>query len=175
MKAQSLSKTLIKEFHKEWKTAGFKHIAISRLTSHHQHSISIQAAAPIYGPPVTASIIITPGLTRETVYVVMDIILPNKLPLATQLSSLCAFSQRITALIAPLSLVIDIESEQCLLRQTQLISAQVNISSQTFITRAQQLTPQLLEGIHHIMQTNCTPEDARLIATYMNESWEGVS
>ena len=177
MSSNALPKKLIKQLRKEWQSLSLRNIAVLQTRIFGKNdALNLQASLPIPSyliPSVTLNVTLSPGLSDQTsAYLLIDAIFPEKLPLATYLPSLCAFSQRTSALISPLTLVIDIESQQLILRQSQLIANNTPLTSRTFISSAQQLIPLLQESIDHILQASSSPEEARYIADYMVEHYE---
>lgn len=166
-------KIIIKRLYKEWKLFGLNNITILRT----QAAFNIQANLSITTSSGENSIIINATVMavlsdQQSVCVTLDALFPRKLPLETSLASVCAFSQFASVLMAPLFFIVDLESHQLIVRQSQILATDIPFASTQFLFTSQRLIPLLYDNIQ-LLDEDCSSDQARSVADHLYKTFYG--
>ena len=123
---------------------------------------------PAIDDPINYTAIASHGVTDQSLNLVYLASVPGVQILS---NGLYAFLLQATALMPPLEFIIDLQSDQLLVRQSQVVSRSYPIQSELFISATRQLIPQLLRCTHQISQQALETDDARQMADLLSESY----
>ncbi|MCY4177893.1 MAG: hypothetical protein OXD32_05280 [Endozoicomonadaceae bacterium] len=163
-------KTIVKRFYKEWKSFGLDDITIFRTPA----SLNISGSLPITS--ITNHHSITTNATlaslfpdQQSVCLMLDAHLPEKLPL-NRSTCVYTFSQLFSVLMAPLALIVDLDSHQFIVRQSQILSGDTFFSTQQFLVAVQQLIPLLHKSIFYLHE-NCSAAEVENIVSHLHKKF----
>lgn len=172
MEMQERLKPIARSLRKEWLSLKMEKVGASK----HQFGIILKSSMPTMGgEPVALSALLTPGVTGEKhINLVMDVALPKVEDLEPVLPALSAFMQQATAVLSPMTIIVDMRTSQIILRQSQLIPLDEPPATAAFVKASQILVPLLKKTIESICEINPAPADARQMADMLAESFYGV-
>ena len=165
-------KPVARRLKKELKSLEVDKTGVSR----HEYGIAIKSLfTTLNNEKATLTILITPGVHPDkNVNLIMDVTLPEGPNMEQHLNALSAFMQHSTALLSPMSMLVDMRTNQIVLRQSQLMALNYPITCTPFFNAAQILTPLIQQTLQSIVKINPTPEDARKMADLLSESFYGA-
>ena len=152
-------KPVARRLKKELKTLEMDKTGVSR----HEYGIALKSRfTTLTNQKATLTALITPGVNPEkNVNLILDATLPEGPSLEQYLNALSAFMQHSTALLSPMAMMVDMRTNQIVLRQSQLMALNYPISVTPFFNAVQILTPLIQQTLESIVKINPSPEDAR--------------
>ncbi len=116
-------------------------------------------------------IIISSGLvSSESFHLMMTAILDRPLKLEKNLNSLAAFLHQLSAVLPPLSFMLDFQSRQVLIRQCLIGANDSKSDLYSFLNIVQLIIPMLEKTLVRLESGQFTEQDARLMADYLSDS-----
>ncbi len=172
MNFQEILKPTARNIKKEWRTLGIDKIGASK----HEYGIALKShLQTINNQTVILSALLTPSINRQkNVNMIVDITLPKSGDLESCLGALSAFMQQTTALLNPITLLVDMRTSQIILRQCQIMPIAHPPATTAFINAIQLLVPLLQPIINTLCQTNPSQDDARELANQFVNSFQGA-
>ncbi len=172
MNIQDNLKPIARVLKKEWMSLDMEKVGASK----HEYGIALKSRfKSLKDETIVLSALLTPGINPEkNLNLVMDATLPESPPLEKYLPALSAFMQQATAVLSPMTVVVDMRTNQIVLRQSQLMSLDYPTSTVAFFNAIQVLIPMLQKTISSICEMNPTPDDARQMADLLSQSFYGA-
>lgn len=148
-------------------------LSVKKLTTSDTHSsflLSGEQRLPASGDRINYTAIASHGMTDQSLTVIYIASIPEA---RTLTNSLYAFLLQASALMSPLEFIMDLQSDQLVIRQSQIINRQYALQSGSFIHACQWLIPHLTRALDQIARQQSSPADARHMADLLSESWFG--
>ncbi|OED46565.1 hypothetical protein ACH42_03795 [Endozoicomonas sp. (ex Bugula neritina AB1)] len=157
---------IIKTIEQQWSSLAVKNLATSSIDSivilNGQHLISS------IDETINCTAIASHGMTDQSLTLIYITPIPGAQVLT---DSLYAFLLQLTALLPPLEFIADLQSDQIVIRQSQIISRKHPIQSKSFIKASQWLIPLLTQSLDQITRQELHPNDTRKMADFLSETY----
>ncbi len=172
MQNEKTLKPIAKRLKKEWLAMGLKDIKASRL----HHGICLRSSFQDYqNQRVGFTALVTLGINPEkTANLVIDVSVPLTPLQDTILPAFCAFLQQASGLLSPLALLMDVQGQQLVMRQSQILALKYPVQTQPIHDASLLLMPLLQTSIDQIMKTSPKPNEAREMANHVATSYYGA-
>ena len=156
----------IETIEQQWSSLSVQNLSISTVDS--SVLVSGQQSFTIMDEAVTYTAIASHGMTDRSLNLIYIATIPGAQVLT---NGLYAFLLQSTALMPPLEFIVDLQSDQLLIRQSQVVSRNYHIQSESFAIAAQWLIPKLIKAADQIAHQELQPADARKMADFLSESY----
>ena len=165
-------KPVAKRLKKEWQTLDVGKVAASK----HPHGVILKCQFKTFSDEkATMTALLTPAINpTANVNLILDILLPQSQNLEPLLPSLSAFMQQATAQLSPVSLLVDMRSQQLVVRQAQVMGLNYPINTIPFYNASQLLIPLIQRTVESMHNKPPSQEEARNMADLLSESFYGA-
>ncbi len=172
MDMQEQLKPVARNLKKEWLALDMDKVGASK----HEYGIALKSRfQTLNNQTANISALLTPGINASKhTNLVVDITLPKIADLEPCLPTLSAFMQQASAVLSPMSLMVDMRTSQIVLRQSQLIPLSHPPATTAFVNAAQILIPLLTQTIESLSKMNPEPATGREMADMLAESFYGA-
>ncbi|MCL6269384.1 hypothetical protein M3P05_05415 [Sansalvadorimonas sp. 2012CJ34-2] len=172
MELETLLKPAARNLKKEWSAFGLENIKASKLP----HGIALKTSFETFQKQkVNLTGLMTPGINpQKTMNLIVDATFPLQPMRDDFLPAFCAFLQQSTGLLSPLALLMDIQGQQMVVRQSQIVSHEYQPVTLPMLEAANMLIPLLQKTVSEIIQKVPAPGEARQMADYVATSYYGA-
>ncbi|CAM3737111.1 hypothetical protein [Parendozoicomonas haliclonae] len=172
MNIQETLKPVARNVKKEWLSMDMEKVGASK----HDFGIALKSRFQTLNDQTSSiSALLTPGIQGDKhVNIVVDITLPKGPSLEPVLNSLSAFMQQATAVLSPMTVMVDMRTSQIVLRQSHVMPLNHPPATIAFVNAAQILVPLMQQTIDSLVKMNPAPNDAREMADLLAKSFYGA-
>ncbi len=156
----------------QWQTQKLKNIAVQTNDSAQAVSAELTLKPKL---SLSLSAVVSVGLKEDiSSNLILSAALPEPINFSHSALPLAAFVNQATALLTPLSLILDLQTERLLIQQSQIIANTLPPDTQAFLNILNIVAPLIQDAVGQLVRQEINPGDARLMANLLAQQYYGA-